>query len=210
MSWWPLFTSLFLLSKINNVDTRYKIHAKMLGLVAVAENRHGQSDGQNPFEIDSLRPLATATASARGSQNRFKMITLTLFMPTFGSSCPYSHLSSKLLTHPFLRQTKDGVDWACISRWAFKDNCRPGVRLDYEDEREISWVELLNFFQKMLNCTVYTVHVYRVLYMINSMVTCKASVTVVAVVTAASPMAPMAMITVWPWFHGPATNPRKY
>ena len=48
----------------------------------------------------------------------------------------------------------------------------------------------------MLNCTVYTVHVYRVLYMINSMVTCKASVTVVAVVTAASPMAPMAMITV--------------
>ena len=74
----------------------------MLGLVAVAENRHGQSDGQNPFEIDSLRPLATATASARGSQNRFKMITLTLFMPTFGSSCPYSHLSSKLLTHLFL------------------------------------------------------------------------------------------------------------
>ena len=53
-------------------------HVEKVGLVAVAENRHGQSDGQNPFEIDSLRPLATATATAMitatatasGSQNR--------------------------------------------------------------------------------------------------------------------------------------------
>ena len=41
-----------------------------MAMVAVAENRHGQSDGQNPFEVDSLQPLATATATASGSQNR--------------------------------------------------------------------------------------------------------------------------------------------
>ena len=29
---------------------------KILGLVAVAENLRGQFDGQNSFEIDSLRP----------------------------------------------------------------------------------------------------------------------------------------------------------
>ena len=51
---------------------------------------------------------------------RLRMMTSTFFMPWFGSSWPHSHLSSKLLTQPFLWQVKDGIDWACISRWALK------------------------------------------------------------------------------------------
>ena len=113
----------------------------------------------------------------------------------------------------FLWQAEDGVDLACISGWAFKDSCRPDVRLDFEDERELSWLKLSwvgwLFFKKcwIELCTLYTctwcTQWWRVRRLLPwwqwwpwpSLPTVNPTATV--------------MITVWPWFHGPATSPSK-
>ena len=69
----------------------------LLGLVAVAENRHGQSYGQDPYETGSLRPLATATAShtATATATATATVVKTVKMMTSTLSCVHSKLKSE-------------------------------------------------------------------------------------------------------------------